>query len=119
MEIVAGERSCYTLLAFIALKMELHWRSNPIGKVRKNLPLWSFRAVRIYTKLLTLPQGGSNGDQQHLWNRLYVVISELTDNMDNQQLAQLQTYVKQHLSVNEIAQKLNRPVSAVRAKPRL
>src|SRR5208337_3194672 len=40
MEIVAGERSCYTLLAFIALKMELHWRSNPIGKVRKNLPLW-------------------------------------------------------------------------------
>jgi len=29
MEIVAGERSCYTLLAFIALKMELHWRSNP------------------------------------------------------------------------------------------
>lgn len=40
MEIVAGERSCYTLLAFIALKMELHWRSSPIGKVRKNLPLW-------------------------------------------------------------------------------
>jgi len=40
MEIVAGERSCYTLLAFIALKMELHRRSNPIGKVRKNLPLW-------------------------------------------------------------------------------
>lgn len=40
MEIVAGESSCYTLLAFIALKMELHWRSNPIGKVRKNLPLW-------------------------------------------------------------------------------
>jgi putative transposase len=41
MEIVAGERSCYTLLAFIALKMELHWRSNPLGKVRKNLPLWN------------------------------------------------------------------------------
>jgi putative transposase len=40
MEIVAGERSCYTLLAFIALKMELHWRSSPLGKVRKNLPLW-------------------------------------------------------------------------------
>ena len=34
MEIVAGERACYTLLAFICLKMELHWRSNPIGKVR-------------------------------------------------------------------------------------
>ena len=32
MEIVAGERSCYTLLAFISLKMELRWRSKPIGK---------------------------------------------------------------------------------------
>jgi putative transposase len=41
MEIIAGERSCYTLLAFIALKMELHWRSNPLGKVRKNLPIWN------------------------------------------------------------------------------
>jgi len=39
MEIVAGEQSCYTLLAFIALRMELHWRSSPLGKVRKNLPL--------------------------------------------------------------------------------
>lgn len=38
MEIVAGENACYTLLAFICLKMELYWRSNPIGKVRKNLP---------------------------------------------------------------------------------
>ena len=38
MEIVAGENACYTLLAFICLKMELHWRSNPIGRVRKNLP---------------------------------------------------------------------------------
>lgn len=46
MEIVAGERSCYTLLAFIALKMELHWRSNPIGKVRKNLPLWKILEQR-------------------------------------------------------------------------
>lgn len=40
MEIVAGERSCYTLLAFISLKMELQWRSNPIGKVRHNLPFF-------------------------------------------------------------------------------
>ena len=38
MEILAGEKACYTLLAFICLKMELHWRSNPLGKVRKNLP---------------------------------------------------------------------------------
>jgi putative transposase len=40
MEIVAGEMACYTLLTFIALRMELHWRSNPLGKVRKNLPFW-------------------------------------------------------------------------------
>lgn len=38
MEILAGERSCYTLLAFVCLKMELHWRSKPIGKVAPNLP---------------------------------------------------------------------------------
>ena len=38
MEIVAGERSCYMLLAFICLKMELRWRAKPIGKVPVNLP---------------------------------------------------------------------------------
>ncbi|MDD5451529.1 MAG: transposase [Desulfovibrionales bacterium] len=41
MEILAGESSCYRLLAFICLKMELQWRSNPIGKVRNNLPFLS------------------------------------------------------------------------------
>jgi putative transposase len=40
MEIVAGEAACYRLLAFISLKMELHWRSNPVGKVRHNLPFF-------------------------------------------------------------------------------
>ena len=30
--------ACYTLLAFISIKMEIHWRSNPVGKVRYNLP---------------------------------------------------------------------------------
>ena len=40
MEIVAGENACYMLLAFISLKMELHWKSNPIGKVRNNLPFF-------------------------------------------------------------------------------
>lgn len=39
MEIVAGEQACYTLLAFISLKMELHWRYSPVGKVRSNLPI--------------------------------------------------------------------------------
>jgi len=38
MEIVAGENACYILLAFISIKMEIHWRSNPVGKVRYNLP---------------------------------------------------------------------------------
>ena len=41
MEIVAGENACYRLLAFISLKMELHWRSTPIGKVRRNLPFFN------------------------------------------------------------------------------
>jgi len=45
MEIVAGESACYRLLAFISLKMELGWRSNAVGKVRPNLPLY-----QIYTK---------------------------------------------------------------------
>jgi hypothetical protein len=36
MEILAGEASCYRLLAFISLRMELHWRANPVGRVRKN-----------------------------------------------------------------------------------
>jgi putative transposase len=40
MKIVAGELSCYKLLAFISLKMELHWRANPVGKVRLNLPFF-------------------------------------------------------------------------------
>lgn len=36
MEILAGEKSAYRLLSFIALKMELNWRSTPLG--RNNLP---------------------------------------------------------------------------------
>jgi predicted DNA-binding protein YlxM (UPF0122 family) len=34
----------------------------------------------------------------------------------NQQVAQLQNYARQHMSVNEIANKLNRSVSAVRSE---
>lgn len=41
MEIVAGENACYRLMAFIALKMEVHWRSTPVGKVRQNLPFFN------------------------------------------------------------------------------
>jgi len=37
MEILAGEESTYRLLCFVALKMELTWRSAPLG--RNNLPV--------------------------------------------------------------------------------
>ena len=50
MEILAGETACYRLLAFISLRMELHWRSNPIGKVRKNLPFLKELAFEKFTK---------------------------------------------------------------------
>jgi putative transposase len=50
MEILAGERSCYTLLAFVCLKMELKWRSKPIGKVPKNLPFFKKLAEDNFTQ---------------------------------------------------------------------
>lgn len=50
MEILAGERSCYTLLAFVCLKMELKWRSKPIGKVAKNLPFFKKLADNDFTQ---------------------------------------------------------------------
>ena len=49
MEILAGERSCYTLLTFVCLKMELHWRSKPIGKVAANLPFMKEMAENNFT----------------------------------------------------------------------
>jgi putative transposase len=55
MEILAGERSCYTLLAFVCLRMELRWRSKPIGKVPCNLPFMKKAAEKNFTKkILTL-----------------------------------------------------------------
>ena len=60
MEIVAGERSCYTLLAFVCLKMELRWRSKPIGKVADNLPFIERTGRKqFHTKLLTVPLSGN------------------------------------------------------------
>lgn len=50
MEIVAGETACYRILAYISLKMELHWRSNPVGKVHKNLPFFKELAYEYFTK---------------------------------------------------------------------
>ena len=50
MEILAGETACYRLLAFISLRMELHWRSNPIGKVYNNLPFFKELAYDKFTQ---------------------------------------------------------------------
>ena len=50
MEILAGETSCYTLLAFACLKMELKWGSKPIGKVAKNLPFLKKLADNNFTQ---------------------------------------------------------------------
>jgi len=38
-------------LTFICLKMELHWRSNPIGKVSNNLPFFKKLALNNFTQL--------------------------------------------------------------------
>jgi putative transposase len=50
MEILAGEGSCYTLLAFVCLKMEVQWRSKPIGKVPENLPFFKRLAEKNFTQ---------------------------------------------------------------------
>ena len=50
MEIIAGEIACYRILAYISLKMELHWRANPVGKVRKNLPFFKELAYEYFTQ---------------------------------------------------------------------
>jgi putative transposase len=49
MEILAGERSCYTLLAFVCLKMEVHWRSKPIRRLAENRPFFKRLAQRKFT----------------------------------------------------------------------
>ena len=51
MEIVAGERACYTLLAFISLKMEVHWRNFLLGKRVSNLPVLQTLADSNFTQL--------------------------------------------------------------------
>ena len=50
MEILAGEKSCYMLLAFVCLKMELTWRSKPIGKVPMSLPFFRRLAEQNFTQ---------------------------------------------------------------------
>lgn len=54
MEIVAVEIACYRILT-LSLKMGLHWRSNPVGKVRMNLPLFKELAYEYFTNNLTEP----------------------------------------------------------------
>ncbi|MGR3317077.1 MAG: IS256 family transposase, partial [Candidatus Anammoxibacter sp.] len=41
---------CYRILAFVSLKMELHWRSAPVGKVNANLPFYSKLLEREFTQ---------------------------------------------------------------------
>ncbi|HSD94447.1 MAG TPA: IS256 family transposase [Syntrophales bacterium] len=50
MEVLPGEAACYRLLAFISLKMELHWRSTPVGKVLRRLPFFNEPAHRKFTQ---------------------------------------------------------------------
>jgi putative transposase len=50
MEIMAGEAACYRIPAFIVIKIELHWRSNPVGKVRKNLSFFKELAYDNFTQ---------------------------------------------------------------------
>lgn len=40
MEILAGEKSAYRLLCFIALKMEIGWRQAPFGRKNMKLPVF-------------------------------------------------------------------------------
>ncbi len=47
---VCYRQACYMLLAFISLKMELHWKSNPIGKVRNNLPFFQKLEEKEFTQ---------------------------------------------------------------------
>jgi hypothetical protein len=48
---LAGKQSCYTPLAFIYSIMEIHWQSNSIGKVRKNLRLLKEIEEKEFTQL--------------------------------------------------------------------
>ncbi len=50
MEIVAGERACYPLLAFISLKMEVHWKNFLLGKRTSNLPVLQTLAHPNFTQ---------------------------------------------------------------------
>ncbi len=47
MEIVAGEQSCYNLITVIALKVESHWKQNPIN-FQKQIP-W-FKSPKKFTQ---------------------------------------------------------------------
>jgi len=40
----------YRILAYISLKMEMHWRSSPIGKVHSNLPFFNQLAYEHFTQ---------------------------------------------------------------------
>jgi putative transposase len=55
MEILVGERFCYTLLTFFCLKMEMTWRSKPSGKsAGKSALLEKAGTKQFHTKTLTV-----------------------------------------------------------------
>jgi hypothetical protein len=47
---VAGEIACHRILAYISLKMEFNWRSNPVEKVRENLPFFKELVYEYFTQ---------------------------------------------------------------------
>ena len=57
MEIIAGEIACYRILGYISLKMEMHWSSNPVGKVRKNLHFFKEFAYEYFTQKIDSTRG--------------------------------------------------------------
>ena len=57
MEIVAGERSCYTLLAFVCLKMEIHLEIKTHRKSAYHPAILQKIGRReFHTKFLTVPE---------------------------------------------------------------
>ena len=51
MEIVAGENSCYRLLAFIRLKMEMYWSQHLPGKYKRIYPSSSKSMANKFTQI--------------------------------------------------------------------
>jgi len=51
MEILAGEKFCCTLLAFVCVKMKVNWRQKPIEQVPENPPFLKKLLEKNFTQL--------------------------------------------------------------------